>query len=317
MPEIIFQTLKSTATGVNASTGKQTEVAFNDNFSLAKNLFEQLFNVAAVTITSDEITQIKADTTTTPYTLYYTTDDPTSNNITWIPLVITSFAKLEGSPTDNIALRTALDSKGSASDVSTLQTQMTAAQDNISNLQTTVAGHTTTIGAHTVAINNIQSDLADRVRTPHGDTLYLRYVSSTNTIEYSTDGTTYIDINSLGTSFADLTGNASDNTSLVNYVTSQIQNALSTIATDYASMTAFNNHVNNTSNPHSVTKAQLGLGDVENYSTHTMPIPDSVQAALNNITSNTPPIYSETPAAYRAGTPEVGSVYFTSNDFAI
>ena len=132
MPEIIFQTLKSTATGVAASTGKQTEVAFNDNFSLVKNLFEQLFNVAAVTITSDEITQIKADTTTTPYTLYYTTDDPTSSNINWIPLVVTSFAKLQGDPSDNIALKTVLDAKGSAADVATLQTQMAAAQGNIS-----------------------------------------------------------------------------------------------------------------------------------------------------------------------------------------
>ena len=94
MPEIIFQTLTATKTGINASSGKQTEVAFNDNFALVKSLLEALFKIAGITVTSEQVTQIKADTTTNPYTLYYSVDPLTKENPTWIPLIVTNFANL-------------------------------------------------------------------------------------------------------------------------------------------------------------------------------------------------------------------------------
>lgn len=42
-----------------------------------------------------------------------------------------------------------------------------------------------------------------------------------------------------------------------------------------------NNHIANTSNPHSVTKAQVGLGNVDNTSDANKPISTATQAALN------------------------------------
>lgn len=315
MPEIQFRTLVATRDGVNASTGKQTEVAFNENFALVKTLLDQLFTLAAITITSEQMTQIKVDTTTTPYKLYYSLDDLDEPNPTWTPLVETGFADLGGSPNDNIALRTALDSKGAASDVATLQTQMSAAQGNISNLQTTVGQHTTTIGQQGVAISGLQSDVNDRVRTPHGDLLYLQFVPATNAIQYSVDGTTWVDILSSGISFGSITGNADDNASLVNYVAAQIAAAMVTIGNTYVTQTIYNGHVADTNNPHSVTKSQVGLGNVDNTSDMDKPISTAVQAALNNITSNMPPIYSMTAADYRSGTPASGAVYFTSNSY--
>ena len=316
MADINFKTITSTVDGVNASTGKQTETAFNDNFTLAKNLFEQLFSVASVTIISNEMTSIMVDTETDPYTLYYTTDDP-SENPTWRRLVNVSFADLLGNPTDNIALNTILSSKAESSDVSTLQTQMTAAQSNISNLQTPVGNHTTAIGANSSAISALQTDVANRVRTPSGDVLYLRYVVANNTIQYSTDGTNYTDILSSGISFSGITGNASDNASLVSYVADQINSALSTIATTYVSQTTFTDHTTDYNNPHNVTKAQVGLGNCDNTSDLDKPISTAVQIALNNITSDTPPIVSITPTSYRAGTPTSDYVYFTSKSFVV
>lgn len=318
MPQIDFVTISSTIDGVNASTGKQTEQAFNNNFALAKSLLEQLFAVAGVSIISEQMTSIKVDTTTTPYTLSYTLDDP-SGSPTWIPLISVGFADLTGNPTDNIALNTALSSKGSASDVATLQTQMTAAQGNISNLQTTVSNQGTTIGAHTSAITALQSSVNDRVRTPHGDTLYLRYVQATGAVQYSVDGSTWVDILSSGVSFGSISGNAGDNASLVSYVAAQIAAALTTIGNTYVLQTTYNGHVTDYNNPHNVTKADVGLGNVDNTADLDKPISTAVQQALNNITSNMPPIYSLTPSDYRTLTPgpEVGSVYFTSNSFII
>ena len=46
--------------------------------------------------------------------------------------------------------------------------------------------------------------------------------------------------------------------------------------------TAINNHIANTSNPHNVTKAQVGLGNVDNTSDLNKPISTATQTALNS-----------------------------------
>ena len=51
--------------------------------------------------------------------------------------------------------------------------------------------------------------------------------------------------------------------------------------TDVASETALNAHVANTSNPHSVTKSQVGLGNVDNTSDANKPISTATQTALD------------------------------------
>jgi hypothetical protein len=48
-----------------------------------------------------------------------------------------------------------------------------------------------------------------------------------------------------------------------------------------ANNTTFNNHITNTSNPHSTTKAQVGLGNVDNTSDLNKPISTATQTALN------------------------------------
>ncbi len=42
-------------------------------------------------------------------------------------------------------------------------------------------------------------------------------------------------------------------------------------------------HINSTSNPHGVTKAQLGLGNVDNTADSSKPISTATQAALDTI----------------------------------
>lgn len=294
MPEIIFQRLKSTATGVGGSTGKQTETAFNDNFTLVKTLLEQLFAVASITVTSEQITQLKADTTTTPYTLYYTTD--TEEPITWTRLMNVGFADLSGQPTDNIALNSALTAKANQADLATLTLQ--------------VSGNSSSIEA-------LQGAVADRVRVPHEDVLYLRYNSTTGGVQYSLNGSTYVDISAGAATYATIGGQASDSASLVNYVAGEIATTLVTISNTYATQNALSAHENNQNNPHSVTKAQVGLGNVDNTSDIDKPISNAVQAALNNITTNAAPTSCMTPDGYRANTYEEGTNYFTSSGFTV
>lgn len=48
----------------------------------------------------------------------------------------------------------------------------------------------------------------------------------------------------------------------------------------YATTTSLNNHINNTKNPHSVTKDQVGLGNVDNTSDANKPISTATKEAL-------------------------------------
>lgn len=312
--DIIFQTIKSTRTGEGASTGKQTEIAFNQNFALAKRLFDELISIASMSVVSEQVTQVKLDTSTRPYLIYYSIDPITDPNPTWIPAANTSFSSIIGVPTDNIALKTLLDSKGSATDVEILKTQMSGATSDIIALQNQQEINTTNIATNTSSITDIQATLLDTVRTQHGDTLYIRYVQQTNTLEYSLDGVTYTDISALGTDFGSITGNVTDNATLVNYISNQIAIAIADATATYALAADLQAHVTNVNNPHGITKAQIGLGDVENYSLATMPIPASVQQALNDIYQGTVPLVPISPADYRAlPSPSSDSLYLTNS----
>lgn len=58
--------------------------------------------------------------------------------------------------------------------------------------------------------------------------------------------------------------------------------SISTMMGAYASLsTTFINHISNTSNPHNVTKTQVGLGNVDNTSDLNKPISTATQTALN------------------------------------
>lgn len=78
-------------------------------------------------------------------------------------------------------------------------------------------------------------------------------------------------------------------TDLTNVETSTITNKIglsnyllsSTASTTYATKTSLSTHTSNTNNPHSVTKSQIGLGNVDNTSDADKPISTLTQTALN------------------------------------
>jgi hypothetical protein len=70
--------------------------------------------------------------------------------------------------------------------------------------------------------------------------------------------------------WGNITGNLSDQTDLQNALDSK------------ASTTSLSNHVNNTNNPHSVTKTQIGLSNIDNTSDLNKPISTATQTALDS-----------------------------------
>lgn len=57
------------------------------------------------------------------------------------------------------------------------------------------------------------------------------------------------------------------------------------------------NHLSNTSNPHSVTKAQVGLGNVDNTTDASKPVSTATQTALNLKANIAAPTFTGIPAA--------------------
>lgn len=89
-----------------------------------------------------------------------------------------------------------------------------------------------------------------------------------------------------------------------------LQNALDA----KASQADHDNHVADTANPHSVTKAQVGLSNVNNTSDANKPVSTAQQTAIDTKlakSANVQAIVSLTQAAYDAlGTPDANTLYF-------
>lgn len=302
MNDLIFQKLKSTVDGVGATTGKQTEKAFNENFDLVKNLFTEVLSALAITVTSGELKQIKVDTSTTPYTLYYSLDDESNENPTWIKLLQFGFSQLTGSPYDSISLKNVLDTKANTVTTDSIALQITGINNDIFSINTEISGlknADSNLRAEITRLDNADSniktsiqnlklneladlttedarlqseidalklvagettaDLSRVVFTEEGSSLWIRYNPDNNELQASTNsGKTWLPVGALSLEWRQLKGDPALSTTLDSFVTTKLETALS----QYITKSLYSTHVDNLNNPHKVTAAQLGLGNV-------------------------------------------------------
>lgn len=269
MNDLNFQHIVSTPDGKNSTKGKQMEQAWNDNFDKIKELFTNVFTAMAIGITSDKMKQIKVDTSTTPYTLYYSLDDESIANPAWIKLIEIGFSDIKGNPLDNIALKEQFDSKASSLDFDSLVLRVQGNTDSITNL-TNIVNNINQLTGDT--IDDIKDDIKDNldkitdlqefnkrvVQTPD-DHLWLKCNPVTNEISISLDeGQNWTVIATVGLKWSELNGDITQNTDLVNYVKNTLDKAL----LDYVKIPVYNQHLSDHDNPHEVTANQLGLGNV-------------------------------------------------------
>lgn len=291
--DIVFQVIKATATGDNATTGREMQNKFNENFDLVKQLFEQLFLIVSLQVSSETIKQVKVDTEVNPHKLYYSiVDDPSEED--WLPLVRVNYSDIEGNPLDSIALKEALDSKASTTQVSEINVTLQSHESLLQEHKEKLDDHAARIGVNEVNIKAIQDTLPYVVKTTPGDTLYLRYLPGTEEIEYSTDNTTWVNINQTHIQFANLVGEVTDCIPIVNYVRKVLDETL----VDYARLELLNAHTVNNENPHNVTKEQLGLDKVENYSPADMPLSLEAQKKFSDIEQRWPSFEFITQSGY-------------------
>ena len=90
-----------------------------------------------------------------------------------------------------------------------------------------------------------------------------------------------------------------------------------TASSTYATQTSLTSHTSNTENPHSVTKAQVGLGNVDNTSDANKPISTATQAALN-LKANSADVYNkshvDTELAKKLDSTTASSTYATKEE---
>ena len=188
--------------------------------------------------------------------------------------------------------------------VSTLQGDLDTAEENVSTLQTSVSGlqssvstNTQNIATNTQSIESIQEAMAS---TQHFRGYY-QTIAEITELEGHTGDFAYCAEDEFkyvynGEQWVK-TDEAVPDQTVEKTTILPLMNGTATIGTDNryapgnhvhptdttrASVEALEAHTTNTSNPHNVTKTQIGLGNVDNTSDLNKPISTATQSALNN-----------------------------------
>lgn len=274
--DTVFQNIISTPDGVAATSGKELENKFNDNFKKTKLNLDAIWDVLSTLIASPNITgmRLNVDTGGVEYTL-----DEMDGDVEWIPFPIRWF-DLFGDPMSNTELKALFDSKASQSEFQDLQNrfviiesttqihtdQIEAAQRDISDLKIKVDDHEFRLSGVETAVNE------ERVFMKKGDFITIAFNPDNNNLDFSIDGgTTYKPIVSGNVQWSVLTGDPTDNAAfnlwwtlkdidiqtLVNDSITNLQGILEGQIAAKADDIELDNHKMDFNNPHNVDFLQL------------------------------------------------------------
>lgn len=268
----------------------------NTNFHAIDSEFLYIATELSKRIKSDQIKEIKKENGH----LFYTED-----GTKWTQLDGTVWGQITGTLTNQTDLKQALDAKANQTDFTALVTTVEGNTTNINKLltdmataQTDISGLQATTQSHTNEITQINVTLLTKVSSPTIKQIRQRE-DVPNNLEYTTDGTTWIPL--LGeqnvVSWGEIQGDIQNQLDLVNLVKNFItEEELNTQLDNYALQSdleitntnlsnlqsTVNQHIQNSENPHNVTKDQVGLGNVDNTSDMEKPMSNPQQEYVNN-----------------------------------
>ena len=148
------------------------------------------------------------------------------------------------------------------SNYNTLDSKIDSVESSLNDLSDTVDANDTAINNK---VDNINNTLTNSISTL-SDTVSNNYTTLDNKID-SVEGALANSITALDNKYDSITSGLGDEIDSVEG--------------------ALNTHISNTSNPHNVTKAQVGLGNVDNTSDLNKPISTATQSALDGKVPNT------------------------------
>ena len=281
---------------------------FNSNAAALEGAVSDIDNSLASKVGSSNVVMIREYEGALQYSL---------DGTEWKSADLTAWGNITGLLNDQIDLRDALNAKAAKSTVDNQQTQINTINQDIG----TLSGNITTLGNSvntlTGRVDNFATQIADMVTS--GNIAYIRYVtrSGIDYFQWSDDNINWHE-SVVGNSavWGNITGLLSDQTDLqqslntlstnigtvdgrvdttngnvtalgntVSLIDAQVTSntsAIGTLQTDKASASTVNTHISNTSNPHSVTKAQLGLGNVDNTSDMNKPYSTPQRTAVES-----------------------------------
>lgn len=248
---------------VAGMTGAQLIQVLNGNSDKTKIGFENVAAALLLRALTNNIKEFRVESGKLQFTLNGTDWYQADNNV---------WGSISGTISNQADLMSLLNAKASATDLTNTNNQVAALGTRVDNLGTTVSTNATGIETNRRAIGEIQSKQASQVSS---NTIIGLRIASNGLMQYTTDNVTWVNIQSLADiNWGAIGGEISNQQDLQQILNSKI---------NLSQLTA---HTNNTNNPHSVTKAQVGLGDVDNTSDADKPISDAQKIAFDALTQS-------------------------------
>ena len=242
-------------------TGAQFIDIFNGNLSLTEQQLESLAANLLLRVIANNVKQLKVE----DGKLYYTLDDTN-----WVSVDNNVWGSIAGNILDQTDLVQLLEYYATVNQLDTVAGNVSTLANTVSGLGTTVSNLSSNVSQNTTAIGNLQGDISDKVSS---DTIKRFRISASGFLEYSLDGVAWQVVQSL----ADINWG-----SIGGEIANQVD--LKTILDSKVNTSTLTSHTGDTNNPHEVTKAQVGLGNVDNTSDEDKPISLAERAALDSIT---------------------------------
>ena len=291
--------------GKTGTSGEQLEVMWTTNFNLIKSLFESLDQDVQNRILSNDIKQMKVENGVA----YFTTDGEE-----WISLG-PSFANLAGDPDENEALVEKFSNYVTIVTFNALNNRLSLAESSIILLQGDVVNLQNLVGTLRTEVEANNTGLLARVAVL--ETSVAHKISSQSVVEirehsegeleYTIDGVHWYGVSeSDAVTWGNILGNISDQADLQLIIT----NINEAIAGLTPTVNSARDHMQNYNNPHQVTKAQLGLGNVDNTADADKPVSTAQKAYIDGKANVT----AMSTADYEAlTTVEANSVYLITD----
>lgn len=163
---------------------------------------------------------------------------------------------------------------------------VTKSQVGLGNVDNTSDANKPISAAQQAALDAISDDLSEHIEDTNNPHAVTKTQIGLGNVDNTSDANK--PISSATQAALNLKADASDvysksETYTQNEVDSLLSSKLNitTASTTYATISGLNNHINNKSNPHSVTKSQVGLGNVDNTSDISKPVSTAQQNAIN------------------------------------
>ena len=282
-------------------SGNKMVDKMNENWHATDAEFLAIATALGLRIMSSDIKEIKVENNV----VYYTTDGEI-----WKSLQA-SWGNIAGNLADQADLNAALADKIGTDTFTTLVGRVDTNTINISQLNTAL-GETDTLlaqvnnqinsaGGILVRLNAAETTLANKISSP--SVLAIRTANGT-ALEFTTDGEHWYPVSSAGiVTWGQIEGNIDEQNDL--------KLKFQRVNQDIGDIdTTVNSHLEDTNNPHSVTKAQVGLGNVDNTSDLNKPL----STAQKQYVDENIKFVSLTQAQYEALTTKSNTTLYLIND---